>query len=37
MLEWEFDRVVLAHRDFVEGPDARQRTREALSWMRKAA
>ncbi len=37
MLEWDFDRVVLAHGDFVEGPDARQRTREALWWMRKAA
>ena len=37
MLEWEFDRVVLAHGDFVEGPDARQRTRDALWWMLRAA
>lgn len=37
MLEWEFDRVVLAHGDFVEGLGARERTREALWWMLKAA
>ena len=37
MLEWEFDRVVLAHGDFVEGADARDRTRDALWWMLKAA
>ena len=37
MLEWDFDRVVLAHGDFVEGPDAKQRTREALWWMLAAA
>lgn len=37
MLEWDFDRVVLAHGDFVEGSDARQRTRDALWWMLEAA
>ncbi len=37
MLEWDFDRVVLAHGDFVVGDDARERTREALWWMLKAA
>ena len=33
MLAWDFDRVVLAHGDFVEGAGARERTREALWWM----
>lgn len=33
MLEWDFQRVVLAHGDLVEGGDARKRTREALGWM----
>ena len=33
MLEWDFERVILGHGDFVEGSDARQRTRDALSWM----
>ena len=33
MLSWDFDRVVLAHGDFVEGAGARERTREALWWM----
>ena len=37
MLEWEFERVVLAHGDFVEGNDARERTRRALWWMLDAA
>ena len=37
MLEWEFERVVLAHGALVEGGDARERTREALWWMLKAA
>lgn len=37
MLGWEFERVVLAHGDFVEGSDARERAREALWWMLKAA
>lgn len=37
MLEWEFERVVLAHGDFVEGGKARTRTREALWWMLKSA
>lgn len=37
MLDWSFERVVLAHGDFVEGSDARERTREALWWMLKAA
>ena len=37
MLEWDFERVVLGHGDFVEGSDARERTREALWWMLKAA
>lgn len=37
MLEWDFERVVLAHGDFVEGPDAHERTRKALWWMLKAA
>ncbi|MEM9731669.1 MAG: DUF4336 domain-containing protein, partial [Myxococcota bacterium] len=30
MLEWDFERVVLAHGDFVQGHDARERTRSAL-------
>ena len=37
MLEWDFDRVVLSHGDFVEGDDAPARAREALWWMLKAA
>jgi hypothetical protein len=37
MLDWDFKRVVLAHGDFVEGSDARERTREALWWMLEAA
>lgn len=37
MLQWDFARVVLAHGDFVEGSDARERTRQALWWMLKAA
>ena len=37
MLEWDFERVVLAHGDFVEGSDARDRTRGALGWMLEAA
>ena len=37
MLDWDFQRVVLAHGDFVEGSDARERTRDALWWMLKAA
>lgn len=37
MLEWDFRRVVLAHGDLVEGSDTRERTREALWWMLKAA
>ena len=37
MLEWEFERVVLAHGDLVDGGDARARTRDALWWMLKAA
>lgn len=37
MLEWDFERVVLAHGDFVEGNDAREQVREALWWMLKAA
>ena len=37
MLEWEFERVVLAHGDFVEGEDAQGRTRSALWWMLDAA
>ena len=37
MLEWDFERVVLAHGDLVEGNDARERTREALWWMLKAS
>ncbi len=36
MLAWNFERVVLAHGDFVEGSDARERTRDALWWMLKA-
>jgi hypothetical protein len=37
MLAWNFERVVLAHGDFVEGPDAQERTRQALWWMLDAA
>lgn len=37
MLAWDFERVVLAHGDFVEGDGARERTREALWWMLEAA
>ena len=37
MLAWDFERVVLAHGDFVEGAGARERTREALWWMLDAA
>ena len=37
MLEWDFERVVLAHGDLVDGNDARDRTRDALWWMLKAA
>lgn len=37
MLDWDFERVVLAHGDFVEGADARTRTRQALWWMLDAA
>ncbi|MEM8608288.1 MAG: hypothetical protein AAGF92_14345 [Myxococcota bacterium] len=37
MLEWDFERVVLAHGDFVQGHDARERTRSALYWMLSAA
>ena len=37
MLDWHFERVVLAHGDFVEGEGARDRTREALWWMLDAA
>lgn len=37
MLEWDFERVVLAHGDFVEGADAKERTKDALWWMLKAA
>jgi hypothetical protein len=37
MLEWDFDRVVLAHGDFIEGTDPGERVREALWWMLKAA
>ncbi len=37
MLEWDFDRVVLAHGDFIEGDDARERARDALWWMLEAA
>jgi hypothetical protein len=37
MLEWDFERVVLAHGDFIEGADARQRARDALWWMLEAA
>jgi hypothetical protein len=37
MLDWDFERLVLAHGDFVEGSDARERTRVALRWMLKAA
>ena len=37
MLEWDFERVVLAHGDLVEGSDARDRTRGALWWMLEAA
>jgi hypothetical protein len=37
MLEWDFERVILAHGDFVEGADAPQRAREALWWMLQAA
>ena len=37
MLEWDFERVILGHGDCVEGPDARERTREALWWMLDAA
>jgi len=33
MLDWDFQRVVLGHGDFVEGSDARERTRQALWWM----
>lgn len=37
MLEWDFERVVLAHGDLVEGDEVRERTRDALRWMRRAA
>lgn len=33
MLRWDFERLVLAHGDFVEGADTKQRVREALFWM----
>jgi len=37
MLEWDFERVVLAHGDLVEGSGTRKRSRQALSWMLAAA
>lgn len=37
MLAWDFERVILAHGDLVEGGDARERTRDALWWMLKTA
>ena len=33
MLRWDFERLVLAHGDLVEGADTKQRVREALFWM----
>lgn len=37
MLEWEFERVILAHGDLIEGNDSRERARDALWWMLDAA
>lgn len=33
ILEWPFERVILAHGSLVEGPDARERLRAAWWWM----
>jgi glyoxylase-like metal-dependent hydrolase (beta-lactamase superfamily II) len=33
MLAWDFDRVLPAHGEVLEGPDARERARAALAWV----
>ena len=33
MLAWDFVRVLPGHGDLFESPDARERTRAALSWV----
>ncbi|MCA9687580.1 MAG: hypothetical protein KC457_35795, partial [Myxococcales bacterium] len=33
VLGWEFERVIMAHGEIVEGGDARDRLRDGVEWM----